>query len=993
MYLYSYTLKESSCVQIAINGNFRGSKFNEIAVSRGKVLELFNMVDSMQAGGKSTFQIINHSKVFGHIRTMSTLRMAGASTDHLVIGSDSGNLVILYWNKERNRWRKVHQETYGKTGCRRVVPGQFVVVEPRGRACMLASLEAKKLVYLFSRDHSGNLTISSPQEANREGTLCFAVASLDTAFENPVFVSLELDLTNIDDDPTGVAATDAQKQLTLYELDLGLNTCIRKHSEAIDNGSNIIYSVPGGNDGPGGVLVCAENFVYYYNNDLEYCIKAIVPRRIDLPRSRSILITKCASFKNKKIGFFFLLQSEFGDLYKLTLQSTFDNNLVNDMSIKYFDSISPCSALCIIKTGYLFTFSEFGNHVLYKFVGLGESGETEVSSSSLRKKTIGTFEPVFFTPKKLCNLEPVKDLLSLCPIIDMKVENLLLEETPQIYVATGKSTSSNLSLLRPALTVIESISVDLPSRARDIFTIHISSKKTHDKYIILSFLTSTMVLAISTGSVNQVVDSGIQLDVMTLCVHLMTGNSILQVHSFGVRHILVEDHWREWNIDSIEQAACNENHVVLFICSFELVYLELELPSQQLVEKARIETNGNIPALTISASVNTNIRSCFVAFATHDSFVKLLTLDPAYLLQQVTLQCIEEAYVTSLLFFDPESTSTSCKQRHSWTVGPLYMQIGLNSGVLMRIDVDRLTGKFKEPKWKFLGLQPLKLVAVSVRGCKAMIALSKKPWIAYMEMERYFLSPLTYETIDGIVSVSAEEFIEGFIAIAGPKSSSDAFGTLRFINLGSLGEIFNQQSIGLSHTPRRLVMHPEAKNILLSETDLDHTLNPSSPQNDNNIHDSTECHSSTLSKYGDYRIWSSCIRLLDPCSMSIVFTKELDQGEAAISLALVTFRQAENIGKVAVVGTAMNLEPTTSGNRQSFISIYRFTTYGRTLELLHKTEVDGLPVELISFQGRLLAGIDIGSLSKINYYILECIRYWPSSAYIRHRSETHSSKG
>merc|ERR1711998_692874 len=60
---------------------------------------------------------------------------------------------------------------------------------------------------------------------------------------------------------------------------------------------------------------------------------------------------------------------------------------------------------------------------------------------------------------------------------------------------------------------------------------------------------------------------------------------------------------------------------------------------------------------------------------------------------------------------------------------------------------------------------------------------------------------------------------------------------------------------------------------------------------------------------------------------------------------------------VAVVGTAVNLVPTSLKTKKSFISIYRFTTYGRGLTLLHKTEVDGLPVELTCFQGRLLAAI------------------------------------
>ena len=66
-------------------------------------------------------------------------------------------------------------------------------------------------------------------------------------------------------DPTGEAASEAQKHLTLYELDLGLNHVVRKWSQAVDNGANMLVPVPGGADGPGGLLVCAENFIIYKN--------------------------------------------------------------------------------------------------------------------------------------------------------------------------------------------------------------------------------------------------------------------------------------------------------------------------------------------------------------------------------------------------------------------------------------------------------------------------------------------------------------------------------------------------------------------------------------------------------------------------------------------------------------------------------------------------------------------------------------------------------
>lgn len=37
--------------------------------------------------------------------------------------SDSGRVVILTYDPEKNELTKLHQETYGKTGCRRIVPG------------------------------------------------------------------------------------------------------------------------------------------------------------------------------------------------------------------------------------------------------------------------------------------------------------------------------------------------------------------------------------------------------------------------------------------------------------------------------------------------------------------------------------------------------------------------------------------------------------------------------------------------------------------------------------------------------------------------------------------------------------------------------------------------------------------------------------------------------------------------------------------------------
>ena len=108
-------------------------------------------------------------------------------------------------------------------------------------------------------------------------------------------------------DPTGEAASEAQKQLVLYELDLGLNHVIRKSSEPVDNGANLLIPVPGGEDGPGGVLVCAENYLIYMKDGMSETIQAVIPRRNNLRGDRGVLIVAWAKHQVKTM-FFFLLQ-------------------------------------------------------------------------------------------------------------------------------------------------------------------------------------------------------------------------------------------------------------------------------------------------------------------------------------------------------------------------------------------------------------------------------------------------------------------------------------------------------------------------------------------------------------------------------------------------------------------------------------------------------------------------------------------------------------
>lgn len=98
-------------------------------------------------------------------------------------------------------------------------------------------------MYILNRDAAANLTISSPLEAHKAQTIIHSIVGVDVGFENPLFACLEVDYSEADQDPTGAAFESAEKMLTYYELDLGLNHVVRKWSDVTDSRANML--IPG----------------------------------------------------------------------------------------------------------------------------------------------------------------------------------------------------------------------------------------------------------------------------------------------------------------------------------------------------------------------------------------------------------------------------------------------------------------------------------------------------------------------------------------------------------------------------------------------------------------------------------------------------------------------------------------------------------------------------------------------------------------------------
>lgn len=63
----------------------------------------------------------------------------------------------------------------------------------------------------------------------------------------------------------------------------------------------------------------------------------------------------------QKDYFFFLLQNELGDIFKVTFSlSEANRSELLNIQLEYFDSLAPCLSICVTKRGFVFCAAEKG---------------------------------------------------------------------------------------------------------------------------------------------------------------------------------------------------------------------------------------------------------------------------------------------------------------------------------------------------------------------------------------------------------------------------------------------------------------------------------------------------------------------------------------------------------------------------------------------------------------------------------------------------------
>ncbi|KEI42808.1 uncharacterized protein L969DRAFT_92232 [Mixia osmundae IAM 14324] len=874
--------------------------------------------------------------------------------DYIVLGSDSGRIVVLSYDATTNTFVKLHQETFGKSGSRRVVPGQYLAVDPKGRSVMIAAMEKTKLVYILNRDAAANLTISSPLEANKAHAIIHSIVGLDVGFENPLFAALEVDYSESDQDDTGAAFEAAEKMLTYYELDLGLNHVIRRWTDPTDVRANMLIALPGGQsttsehfDGPSGVLVCTENYIIYKH-------QGVPEHRVPIPKrdhplldpDRGLLIT--ASVMHRMKGdFFILVQSEEGDLYKVTVERQEEEVLA--LKIKYFDTVPVASSLCILRSGFLFVASEFGNHNVYQFDKLGDDGD-EVSSADYPSFGMEREEPAtFFKPRPLENLVLVDELDSLCPIVDAKVANVLGADAPQIITACGRGHRSSLKMLRHGLEVEEMVSSGLGFEPTGLWTTKLKSDDTYDSYIVLSAPAATIVLTIG-ESIEQASNSGLVENQRTLCVQQVGDDSIVQVHPAGFLRVRADGSKEVWPLApervNLAVACANQRQIVLATTSGDIIYLRCELDGEITVFDDRKQLGVSVTSMSIGELSEDRLQTDYLCVGCEDQTVRIISLQEQNCLETISIQALT-ALPSSICI--AEILDSSVDKTRPTT----FVNIGLQNGVLLRTVLDPMSGRLTDTRTRFLGTRPVKLRRLAIGDSSGVLSISSRTWVNYTHQGLLQFDPLISDPLDHATGLRAEVCPEGIIGVTGD--------TLRIFTLPKIGTKVKMDSIPLSLTPRRTAFHPAGTLLYMIQSDH-RTLSPiTQEEKAKDLMEPSEA-MWTAEINGLMRAeagqWSSCISIIDPTEPENATVTQiyLDNNEAAFSVAVAQF--AERPGKwFLLVGTAQDTTVSPRTCTHGFIRTYEITEAGRSLELLHKTELDDVPLSIAAFQGRAVVGV------------------------------------
>ena len=734
MYLGNVTIKQSTTVSQSIVGNFISPNKTDLIIVKGiSKLELIRIERSIsssfsQSSPPLKYETLISLETFSHIRKIAPMKDTFTKKDNFVVLSDSGKLIIFEVDINNKKFIRINQEIYGKTGCRRITPGEYLAIDNKSRAIMIGGIEKEKFVYIFkeidnnlvlnanfeeNKNTNNNIIdnskkiISSPLEVFTPQHICYDIIALDVGYTNPIFASIEVKYNNMQDWAINNYKLNEenkyQKKLLLYQVEIKNNYVIKLFQHPIDNSAYSLFpidyekknNISQSKSLQGTFLIFCKGFFYLMRikeNKISKEEKYFFEKENKNNNDSIIIINKSVFSSQDKDAeeYNLLCQSQFGDIYHILFKINSKPLEIYNISINLIHKCSPGSTMSVIDN-YLYLGKETTDSEIY----LISQNKNREENKIVQK----------------INLEKEININSLNSLIDFKYGKYDSSGLPKFFSITGNKDESYLKSLN--IKTIYNISTlsnnKIPAQPINIWVLKKNYEDDFDSLVVFSFVNKTLVYEI-----NQIDKSLLELKnnnffetkLPSLHVSIVKDNSFLQVLPNGILHIKTEKKTTFLKSSStINCASATNNQLVVGLENKELLYFEFD----NSLNKPDIKVIGKKISCVEFCPIDEGIfKSKYIAICIDDSTINILSLEKDKLF-----------FMASTIKIPDNVSSMKIIQNDKHYSHSFMAFVGLTNGVLVMINFSRAPGNTQfqtQIQTKFIGEEELKLFKLNIDG-------------------------------------------------------------------------------------------------------------------------------------------------------------------------------------------------------------------------------------------------------------------------------------
>ncbi|CAK0750170.1 hypothetical protein CVIRNUC_001969 [Coccomyxa viridis] len=799
---------------------------------------------------RSAVQGVTDVAIYGRISTLELFRPPGETKDLLFLSTERCKFCVLEYNQETGELvTRASGDVKDRVG-RPVENGQIGIVDPWCRMIGLHLYDG--LFKVIPIDNDGQLHEAFNMRIDELNVL--DMRFLEGTLK-PTLVVLYQDSKE--------ARHIKTYEVNLKEKDLAEGPWRQSN---LDAGASMIIPVPAP---MGGAIVLGESVIAYMGHGQQMKCTEITPTIIR------------AHGKVDEDGSRYLLGDHLGNLLLLVLQH--DGSHVVGLKTEPLGCISAPSTISYLDNGVVYIGSSFGDSQLIR----------------LHAEPMNAAEPSNF-------VEVLDSMTNLGPIIDFVVVDLERQGQGQVVMCSGVMSDGSLRIVRNGIGMIEQASVELPG-IKGMWALRASAMDAFDKYLVLSFVGETRILAINEDDeLDEAELAGFNSQSQTLCCANTVDDGLLQVTSSDVRVVdagtgaLVH----AWNAPSglqINTASASPSQVVVATGEGNLVCLDIT--ENRLQERSHVKLTGEVSCIDITP-LDERDRSQLAAVGTWDMQVHILSLPDLKHLRSEKLG--GEVIPRSVLLAVFEAVP--------------YLLCALGDGQLYNWQLDAAKGELSDQKKICLGTKPIMLRSFRSNGVSHVFAASDRPTVIYSSNKKLHYSNVNEDEVNFMSSFNSSSFPD---SLALSKEGSMA--------IGSIDEIqkLHIRTVPLGEQPRRLA-HQESSRTFAVLT--------SPSQGPTGVDDMAG---------------SDTVRLVDDQTFEMLDRHSLEPMELAVSVSSMAF--TDDSAVYYLVGTAFT-EPDEAESKKG--RILTFSVKDTKLRLVSEKEVKGAVYNVNPFQGKLIAGVN-----------------------------------